>query len=265
MSLSILLSNDCMPSAVIIQGDIANGRQELEAFLQIACCEEQTNCGKCSGCLLIKSGNHPDIYSIAPSAVGHAIKIEQIREVQHIAYQTPCHAAQQFIIIYHADSLNIFSANALLKVLEEPSLKTHFILLAENAAHLPKTVLSRCFVIDVGHDLAPDVIWHEKFAADLKLFVEDKKDLTQLLQIFASTSIDDSLLFLQYFCANVIKSRVTLQIAKADFALTVAIPLALWWSFWDTILIIKQQIRNGVNFQEQLLLSRLFLILKGKN
>jgi hypothetical protein len=265
-----MLKQSRMPNAMMLQGAHTDCHAVVDSFLQMACCESQSRCGLCQGCELLTARHHPDIYTIEPAQAGHAIKIEQIRDLLNIAYQTPSHAPSQWIIIDKADSMNINSANALLKILEEPSYKTHFILIVDNPSLLPKTIQSRCVLFQLPNDYLlqaehlPLARIQADFLQNLKLFLDDKRDLTELLKILEPFQLDDILVFLQYIAAQMIEKRMTLNSIKEDLTFLFAIPLALWWSFWDNLLVTRQQLRKGINYQEQLLLSRLFLILKGK-
>lgn len=102
-------------------------------------------CGKCAACQKALSGNHPDILRIAPE--GNTVKISQIRSLQEKAYYKNYEGAYKVIIIDEADKLTAEAANSLLKILEEPPAQTVFILLTEDPARLPITVLSRCQLI----------------------------------------------------------------------------------------------------------------------
>ena len=81
---------------------------------------------------------------IKPEKVGGVIKIDQIRELHSSAYLTPQRSNYRLVAIDAADRMNHASANALLKILEEPAKHTLFILIAEQLNTVLPTVLSRC-------------------------------------------------------------------------------------------------------------------------
>lgn len=99
-------------------------------------------CGRCTSCLKIKSGNHPDIITISPS--GSNIKIAQIRSLCHVLAMKPYEARLRVVIISDAQTMNPSAGNALLKVLEEPPAKTILILTATQSSDLLATIVSRC-------------------------------------------------------------------------------------------------------------------------
>lgn len=118
-------------------------------FAQFLLCrsQDQKPCLQCSDCLMAHSKEHPDLAWIKPEKKGSAIKIDQIRELHRIACLTPQRSLRRVIVIECADKMNTAAANALLKILEEPSSNTHFILIAEQLGSVLATVLSRCQVV----------------------------------------------------------------------------------------------------------------------
>jgi DNA polymerase-3 subunit delta' len=129
-------------------------------------------CGACLACGWVKLGHHPDLKLIRPESIALAegaeqadsddaapssdsgsttkklpskeIRIEQIRSLENW-FNTGTHrAGLRVVLIYPAQALNAISANALLKVLEEPAPSTVFLLVADAPDRLLATLLSRC-------------------------------------------------------------------------------------------------------------------------
>lgn len=107
--------------------------------------QSQGACGECSSCLWLKSDTHPNYVHITTDADNKKqnakIKIEKIRELLPFVQQTV--DGWRVIVIEPAEALNIASANALLKTLEEPGERVVIILLAEHYLKLPATIRSR--------------------------------------------------------------------------------------------------------------------------
>ncbi len=72
------------------------------------------------------------------------IKIEKVREVRRKAYETSLDGKGRVVIVKEAAGLNRSSANALLKIMEEPPAGLLFILTASSIGELPATLVSRC-------------------------------------------------------------------------------------------------------------------------
>lgn len=113
----------------------------------VLCLNRQTHaaCGECSSCLWLKSDTHPNYVYISTDEDNKKqnakIKIEKIRELLPFVQQTV--DGWRVIVIEPAEALNIASANALLKNLEEPGEKVVIILLAAHYLKLPATIRSR--------------------------------------------------------------------------------------------------------------------------
>lgn len=88
--------------------------------------------------------NHPDFVLLDQTG---EIKIEQVKEFMERLPLQPFVAEKKVAIINHAQNLNTQAGNALLKTLEEPSLSTIIILIAEGKSGLP-TIVSRCQVLN---------------------------------------------------------------------------------------------------------------------
>lgn len=123
-------------------------------------------CGSCQACQWLTAGNHPDIRRIRPDAVAleeggpgaeaesggsaakkspsREIRIDQLRELA-AWFNTATHqGGWRVAVLYPAHALNVVSANALLKVLEEPPLHTVFLIVADAPDRLLPTLVSRC-------------------------------------------------------------------------------------------------------------------------
>lgn len=262
-----LFKENRVPSAILIKGDLADARLFVKSFLQWACCETHENCGTCPTCLWLQGGHHPDVMEIMAHDTGHAIKIEQVRELLQWAHQSPT-LGHRWGIIDDAGGLNSHSANALLKVLEEPTLTTHFILTVDNECILPDTILSRCVRFDLPR-ISRATDNQEKLKEQEAVFLEmlhayfsDELELAKILSFFEPHALDDNLWFLQQICADVISKRLQSMVPSDKLAFAFAVPLASWWKLWDALLTYRKQFRLGVRFHEPLLISRLLLLLK---
>lgn len=75
------------------------------------------------------------------------ITIDCIRKAVNFFNQTPSEGKYKFVIIDGADDLNRNAANALLKILEEPTKNTHIFLISHLPYKLLPTIRSRCRII----------------------------------------------------------------------------------------------------------------------
>lgn len=75
------------------------------------------------------------------------ISIEQIRNIKEFFSRTILNDSYRIVVIDSVDDLNINSANALLKILEEPPQKSLLILISHKPHNLIDTIKSRCALI----------------------------------------------------------------------------------------------------------------------
>lgn len=82
------------------------------------------------------------------------------------------------MIIWHAEKMNVFCANKLLKMLEEPPTQTLFILISEHPEELLSTIISRTQEIRVPH--ITDEALSAKLHATINLSAEDTKRISRM-------------------------------------------------------------------------------------
>jgi len=100
----------------------------------------------------IEAGVHPDVIVLAPQIVENKngmtrekeITIQEVRKIQEQIKYLPYELEKKFCLIKKAERLNKEAGNALLKILEEPTRKTYFILLATSSESVLPTIVSRC-------------------------------------------------------------------------------------------------------------------------
>lgn len=158
-----------LPHALLFVGPPGLGKRELAEALaaRLLCLAPVADghaCGHCSACQLRLSGNHPDFLHIVPEAdavtetEGEAsdggdaggkkkssqIRIEQIRDLQEALTVTGHQSSRRVVIVDPAEAMNPFTANALLKLLEEPPADCIFLLVSSAPRRLLPTIRSRC-------------------------------------------------------------------------------------------------------------------------
>ena len=91
----------------------------------------------------IQNGSNPNLNVIDIQPEKKSIDINQIRELIAHLNKSSFNKKPRFVLIDNIEFLNTNSINALLKILEEPTLNVHFILIHNQKKILP-TLLSRC-------------------------------------------------------------------------------------------------------------------------
>ncbi len=110
--------------------------------------------------LLISNNSHPNIFKIQKKKDKKIIDIDQIREMIQFTNQTSFNNERKFIIIEDINLLGINSANALLKSIEEPNDKTHYILINNSEYKILDTIKSRCleFKLNLMNSVAIEIV-----------------------------------------------------------------------------------------------------------
>jgi DNA polymerase-3 subunit delta' len=144
----------------------------------------QGACGQCASCHAIDVHAHADLCVLMPEAVSielgwplsekvqgelatdsggegkkrkpsKDIKVEAMRDAIEFAQRTSARGRGKAMLVFPAERMNVFTANALLKTLEEPAGDVKFVLATEAAHQLLPTIRSRC----LGHSMQwPDQI-----------------------------------------------------------------------------------------------------------
>ena len=93
---------------------------------------------------LINQHYHPNFYLIENFIDRRTIDIKQVRNMIDYINKTSFEKKIKFILIDNAEYLNLHSVNALLKIIEEPSLNTFIIFIHNSSIKLIETLKSRC-------------------------------------------------------------------------------------------------------------------------
>lgn len=138
--------------ALLLSGPAGIGKRLLgELLARSVLCRAPLDgeaCGACRDCELFDAGSHPDLLRVEPEEPGKQIRIDQIRSgLAEFVVRTASVASAKVVIIDPADAMNAHTANCLLKSLEEPSARTHIVLLSDTPARLLQTVRSRCLQV----------------------------------------------------------------------------------------------------------------------
>lgn len=160
-----------LPHALLLRGRAGTGKHEFSINLAktLLCGQNNLNalgeqaCGICPSCVWFAEGVHPDFRLISPEDADESedapkkkatkksqISVAQIRQlIVYLSLSSHQVNARRVILISPAETLNLASANALLKVLEEPPANTLFLLVTSQPQRLLPTILSRCQAIDM--------------------------------------------------------------------------------------------------------------------
>jgi DNA polymerase III subunit delta' len=144
------------PHALLLAGPRGMGKRTLALnFARGLLCESPRDdglgCGACPSCGFVAAGQHPDLQLLelfetedGETKAVTEIRIERIRGLTYWANLTSHRGRAKVAVIAPAEAMNVASANALLKTLEEPPPGTYLILVAHQPGRVPATLRSRC-------------------------------------------------------------------------------------------------------------------------
>jgi DNA polymerase-3 subunit delta' len=162
-----------LPHALLVHGRPGLGKTVLATlFGHRLLCEGPPDrdlpCGECAACRWLEQGSHPDFRILEPEALAEArsveaeprkragetasrqIRIDQVRELQDFLAIGTHRGGLRVVVVRPAEAMNVATANALLKSLEEPPPGTVFLLVSSAPDRLLPTVRSRCQKIGVA-------------------------------------------------------------------------------------------------------------------
>ena len=138
------LANNKIAHAYLFCGPRGTGKTTMaKLFAKALNCEEGIGqqCNKCSNCLEIIDGSHPDVIEIdAASNNG----VEQVRDLINTVNYLPIKGKYKVYIIDEVHMMTPNAFNALLKTLEEPPAHVIFILATTEPHNIIPTIISRC-------------------------------------------------------------------------------------------------------------------------
>jgi DNA polymerase-3 subunit delta' len=168
------IATDHSAHAYLFTGPHAIGKTTLARALTqtLECTGETRPCGQCAACQKILRMRHPDVQIIegvpprydfdkdppppprTSDAERRALRIRQIRDLEHFLARAPFEARWKIVILRRFEEAEEEAANAFLKTLEEPPTHTRLILTARDTSLLLPTIASRCQVFPL-RPLAP--------------------------------------------------------------------------------------------------------------
>lgn len=162
---SLNQSRSKLHHAFLMYGRAGVGKYDFALnFSQSLLCSNKNEagyaCHQCASCHWFKDESHPDFRLISPEQNDGAedeaattkktkkktqISVAQIRELSDfLSLSSHQSNGIRIVLIQPAEALNLASANALLKMLEEPAADVVFILIAHQLQRLLPTIISRC-------------------------------------------------------------------------------------------------------------------------
>jgi DNA polymerase III subunit delta' len=143
------------PGALLLTGssDAVLAREALALAAAMLCPGDDPE-RRCDACRRVVAGLHPDLLVVSPEGV--QIRVDRVREAIAFAAGRPYEGIRRVSIVARAEQLGAEAGNALLKSLEEPGSRFHWILTTTRPEALLPTIRSRCELARVAPASAAD-------------------------------------------------------------------------------------------------------------
>lgn len=130
-----------LPHALLIHGQHGGGKRRLAAWLaqRLLACDRPVWPAESAP----DTTSHANLHPAAPEA-GKLLSVERIRELIDFMLLSAYGSGARVAAICPAESMTRSAANSLLKILEEPRPESYILLVADDTASLPATIISRC-------------------------------------------------------------------------------------------------------------------------
>jgi DNA polymerase-3 subunit delta' len=278
------LTQHPIPHALLLHSPKDNG--ELFFGLELAnflLCESQKHkpCGQCEACHWVKQGNHPDLFIVIPQTLkallpfefeddpgtdeedtkkqSKFIRIEQIRKIISSNELGSYRGGKRVVLIYPVEAMQIEAANCLLKTLEEPSDRLHFILITHQLERILPTIRSRCHLSPIPKpSLEIALSWltdnmskdHSPETLRQKLLLYSGSPL-KVMSCIDENVLDESIIAQQLARFKLLHSSTVIELLGQNTLLDI-LNCILKWSFDLNLVLFGQTARYFPQYEKQM-------------
>ena len=249
-------------------------------------------CNKCKACLTFDVNSNPDFIEIKPDDKGKigigALRgdADTSRGMINLLNETAFVSDAKIIKICKAETLTEEAQNHLLKILEEPSKKSHIIMLSSRPYKLKKTILSRLTSFNVVPKFLNDTLQKSDIDESIFHIISKEKDIADLTEeeitsyVSLFTETKDSLEYYNYskmrildtwndeylnFRLNILKNNIFDEISnnlndtkiKSETILS-SLSEEVLFSFLEELISFQALLANKVAINKKIQLDSLF-------
>jgi len=298
--------NNQLPSALLLTGANGIGKYWLaQRLASVLVCDQPGDqaCGQCKSCKLLAADTHPDILLVKPEDGSKSIKIDQVRGLSEFIQGKPQVSQRLVAVVNPAEAMNLYSANAILKTLEEPPVGTVIILVTHQASLLLPTIRSRCQITQMTTPkLSESQVWlsaqtgmepseanalldmasgqpftalawfqselvneHAGVRDDWIRFHQGEDDAFSIAAKWAKKDIEWIMNWLGIWLKNILASKVGADLRDASLqSIVEKLSEEQLWRLYQSLLEAKKSVVEQRNLNAQLLLENWLLLNKKK-
>ncbi len=144
-----------MTHAWLFTGPPGSGRSNAALAFAAALQCDRGGCGHCDSCHQVSVGSHSDVRVTRTEKL--SIGVDEVRELVRTSALAPVGRGWQVMVVEDADRLTDQAANALLKAIEEPTVRTVWLLCAPTVEDVLPTIRSRTRLVVLATPSTDDV------------------------------------------------------------------------------------------------------------
>ena len=207
-----LFNNNKLPNTILLSGPKGSGKATFAYHFINYLLSRQENSNYSINKFTINpenksyknlcSNTHPNFYPLENILNEENVKIENVKRILKFLNKSTYNSNIKIVMIDNAEYLNISSANALLKALEEPSDNTFFFIIHNNSSTISATIKSRCVEFKIFHSLLEKKLILDKIVKqyeydinidelDSNIYIESPGNIFKYLSIFNEINLID--------------------------------------------------------------------------
>ena len=160
----LAVTNGRVAPAYLVYGGTETERQGIAEHLAalLHCEGTKKPCGTCPGCRQVAKGVHPDVVRVVPEK--GFLPIDEVRDAKTEAWLTPYSGAWK-LFVFEIERMKDETANAMLKLLEEPPASGVLLILSSTVNYFLPTIISRCQRLRLNFEFPA---WDERMQTSLE-------------------------------------------------------------------------------------------------
>tara|TARA_Y100000992_G_C21253839_1_gene487405 strand:- start:823 stop:1683 length:861 start_codon:yes stop_codon:yes gene_type:complete len=205
-----LYRNNHLPNKILLNGKKGIGKSLLVNSFLFNIYKDKNSKN------LILSNSHPNIFRVSKNIDKKSIEMSQVRDLIRFQHSTSFNNCTKTIIIDDLEFLNINTANALLKTLEEPNENVIFFLINNIEYKVLETIKSRCIeyklklseseIISIVNNYFDQDIYNQ-LSFDFINYYNTPSYIINLIKYFNDNNLNFIDISIEKFLLHIVKSK----------------------------------------------------------